>query len=60
MVFSDLVKGIGFITVGTLLLLFVLGVPRMTPIVVILSLGLILYGVLKTNYHQKVMALIKK
>ncbi len=60
MIISNLIKGIGYIVVGTILLLFALGVHRFSPIVTILSIGLILYGVLKTNYYQKVVDVINK
>lgn len=56
----SLIKGIGYITAGILLILFVAGVPYMVPLIIILSLIFILLGLLKTNYHQTVLAQFKK
>lgn len=57
---NSLLTNMVIISAGVLLLLFVFGVPYMTPLIIIFSLLLILWGVLKTNYHQTLLSQIRK
>lgn len=57
---TELIHSAALIIGGILLLLFISGVPGLGPIVLIIALILILMGVIKTNYHHKLLAQLKR
>jgi uncharacterized membrane protein len=60
--FNDQMMGIVYILIGLILTIFALGLFKtfLSLIVIIISIGLIVYGTLKTKYHQRILDALNK
>lgn len=59
---SPTAKGIGLIVLGTIFTLYAFGFlqTQLNLILIIVGVGMVIYGIMTLNYHQKILQLIEQ